>query len=55
MKLKIFSICFEIFFCSFRGGIGTMRDLTLSDLRFLTVEPAANLLSKSYIMEELSI
>ena len=40
--------------CSLNGGIGTRSDLTLSDLRFLTVDPTANELNELYIAVELS-
>lgn len=41
--------------CSSSGGIGTMSDLTLSDFRFFTVDPAASMLNALYIADELNI
>ena len=53
MTAKSVSMYFAISSCSLSGGIGTISDLTLSDLRFLTVDPTARELSALYMAEEL--
>lgn len=53
--VKSVSTWVAIAFCSSIGGIGTMSDLTLSDFRFFTVDPAASMLNALYIADELNI